>query len=51
MFLLSLLSGDEDMDKDLLLVTKRGFIKRIQLKEFGNVKKYWNHSDRTQRRG
>ncbi|EMO61111.1 DNA gyrase, A subunit [Leptospira borgpetersenii serovar Pomona str. 200901868] len=25
----------QDMDKDLLLVTKRGFIKRIQLKEFG----------------
>ncbi|TGM08838.1 DNA gyrase subunit A [Leptospira barantonii] len=30
---------EEDMDKDLLLVTRRGFIKRIQLKEFGNVKK------------
>ncbi|EMO22290.1 DNA gyrase, A subunit [Leptospira santarosai str. HAI134] len=30
---------EQDMDKDLLLVTKRGFIKRIQLKEFGNVKK------------
>ncbi|EKO61827.1 DNA gyrase, A subunit [Leptospira kirschneri str. H2] len=29
----------EDMDKDLLLVTRKGFIKRIQLKEFGNVKK------------
>ncbi|WP_061219523.1 DNA gyrase subunit A [Leptospira weilii] len=29
----------QDMDKDLLLVTRRGFIKRIQLKEFGNVKK------------
>lgn len=28
----------QDMDKDLLLVTKRGFIKRIQLKEFGSVK-------------
>ncbi|MCH1911063.1 DNA gyrase subunit A [Leptospira noguchii] len=30
---------EEDMDKDLLLVTRKGFIKRIQLKEFGNVKK------------
>ncbi|OMI18405.1 DNA gyrase subunit A [Leptospira weilii serovar Heyan] len=30
---------EQDMDKDLLLVTRRGFIKRIQLKEFGNVKK------------
>lgn len=29
----------EDMDKDLLLVARKGFIKRIQLKEFGNVKK------------
>ncbi|MCG6162366.1 DNA gyrase C-terminal beta-propeller domain-containing protein, partial [Leptospira bandrabouensis] len=30
---------EEDMEKDLLLVTRRGFIKRIQLKEFSNVKK------------
>ncbi|TGM53680.1 DNA gyrase subunit A [Leptospira adleri] len=30
---------EEDMDKDLLLVTRRGFIKRIHLNEFGNVKK------------
>ncbi|EQA44503.1 DNA gyrase, A subunit [Leptospira broomii serovar Hurstbridge str. 5399] len=30
---------DEDKGKDLLLVTRRGFIKRVELSEFGNVKK------------
>ncbi|EPG65539.1 DNA gyrase subunit A [Leptospira wolffii] len=29
----------EDKEKDLLLVTKKGFIKRVELSEFGNVKK------------
>ncbi|MGJ4745705.1 DNA gyrase subunit A [Leptospira sp. SA-E8] len=30
---------EEDKDKDLLLVTKNGFIKRVELSEFSNVKK------------
>ncbi|TGM90562.1 DNA gyrase subunit A [Leptospira licerasiae] len=30
---------EEDKGKDLLLVTKNGFIKRVELSEFGNVKK------------
>ncbi|TGK21123.1 DNA gyrase subunit A [Leptospira fluminis] len=30
---------EEDKHKDLLLVTKKGFIKRVELSEFANVKK------------